>query len=160
MEITYTPWRLPYIQAEEPSGCVFCDAASQEPSFENLVVHSTPDLIILLNRFPYSNGHMLVVPRPHVDSLSGLEARHRSASVEALTRCEHNLRRLFSAQGINVGLNLGRAAGAGIADHLHWHILPRWAGDTNFVTVIGQLRVIPEDLRTSWEKLREAFAEV
>lgn len=158
MDIAYTPWRLQYVQAEEPQGCVFCSVAAQEPSCDNLVVHSTPELVVLLNRYPYSNGHMLVVPRPHVDSLSGLEDCHRKASVEVLTRCEHYLRALFGAQGVNVGLNLGRAAGAGIADHLHWHILPRWAGDTNFVTIVGQLRVIPEDLATSWEKLRNAFS--
>jgi len=158
MDIVYTPWRLQYVQAAPPTGsCIFCDAADAEPCFDNLVLARSDDLLVMLNRFPYTNGHMLVVPRPHVDSLSGLQDRHRRASLEALTRCEGLLRELFCAQGVNVGLNLGRAAGAGIADHLHWHILPRWAGDTNFSTVVGQLRVIPEDLRTSYERLRSAL---
>jgi len=159
MDIVYTPWRMQYVQSAPPGSCIFCDAAGAPPSFENLVLSRSEDLVVMLNRFPYTNGHMLVVPRPHVDSLSGLEERHRHASVDALTRCEALLRDLFCAQGVNVGLNLGRAAGAGIADHLHWHILPRWAGDTNFSTVVGQLRVIPEDLRTSYEKLRDALAK-
>lgn len=158
MDIVYTPWRLEYVQSKAPDGCIFCAAAEAEPAFENLVLLKTPDLLVMLNRFPYTNGHMLVVPRVHVDSLTGLEERHRRASLAALTLCESLLRELFCAQGVNAGLNLGRAAGAGIVDHLHWHILPRWVGDTNFSTVLGQLRVIPEDLRTSYDRLSKALA--
>lgn len=158
MEIVYTPWRLPYVQAKPTEGCVFCAAQEAPPSFDNLVVYSDEDLLIMLNRFPYTNGHMLVVPRPHVSSMTGLEERHRCASVRALTLCEVLLRDIFHAHGVNVGLNLGQAAGAGIIDHLHWHVLPRWIGDTNFCTVISELRVIPEDLKATYDRLAAGFA--
>ncbi|MGA9751055.1 MAG: HIT domain-containing protein [Acidobacteriota bacterium] len=160
MEIVYTPWRLEYVQSPKQAGeCVFCRAFTDEPSLENLVVYRDEELAVMLNRYPYTNGHMLVIPRPHVNSLTGLTPSLRASAAEVLTYCEAVLRRLYHAHGINVGLNLGQAAGAGIIDHIHWHILPRWTGDTNFVTVFGNLRVIPEDLADSFARLGGAFPE-
>lgn len=160
MRFVFSPWRLRYVQSpksEEP--CVFCRAFREAPSRDNLVVYRDGRLAVMLNRYPYTNGHMMIIPRPHVDSLTGLDAATRSAAAEALTHCETVLRRTYSAQGINIGLNLGQAAGAGITDHLHWHILPRWNGDTNFMTVFGETRVIPEDLATTFDRLRAEFPD-
>jgi ATP adenylyltransferase len=160
MRFVFSPWRLQYVQSQKTDeACVFCRAFSEEPSVENLVLYRDGRLAVMLNRFPYTNGHMMVIPRPHVDSLTGLDPDTRAASAEVLTLCETILRRLYKAQGMNVGLNLGQAAGAGITDHLHWHILPRWNGDTNFVTVIGETRVVPEDLATTYARLRPEFPD-
>jgi ATP adenylyltransferase len=159
MEIVYSPWRLQYVTDpdKQRGGCVFCRAFHEEPSLDNLVVYRDEATAILLNKFPYTNGHLLVVPRAHVDSLSGLTAQARAAAIEAVTCCEDVLRRTYHPHGFNVGLNLGEAAGAGILDHLHFHIVPRWTGDTNFTTLFGELRVIPEDLQGVFDRLRRAF---
>lgn len=158
MEFVFTPWRLEYVQsAREPGACIFCRAFEDEPSLDNLVLYRDDMLAVMLNRYPYTNGHMLVVPKQHTDSLTGLSPEVRSAAAEILTHCETVLRRIYKAHGINVGLNLGQAAGAGIIEHLHWHILPRWHGDTNFVTLFGDLRVIPEDLQAVFDRLRPEF---
>lgn len=158
MEFVFTPWRLDYVQSDkQPDGCIFCRAFTAEPSPDNLVLYRDERVAVMLNRFPYTNGHMLVVPRAHTDTLTGLDAPTRAAAGEILAFCEGVLRRVYGAHGINAGLNLGQAAGAGIIDHLHWHILPRWSGDTNFVTLFGELRVIPEDLAGTIERLRPEF---
>ena len=158
MEFVFAPWRLHYVQSEKkPDGCIFCRAFEAEPSFENLVVYRDERLAVMLNRYPYTNGHLLVFPKLHADSLTGLSADLRSALCEVLAFCEGALRAAYNADGINVGLNLGRAAGAGITDHLHWHILPRWSGDTNFATLLGEMRVIPEDLKGTYDRMRPLF---
>lgn len=160
MRFVFSPWRLRYVQSPKAEhSCVFCRAFSEEPSPGNLVLYRDDRLAVMLNRYPYTNGHMMVIPRPHVDSLTGLDAATRSAAAEALTHCETVLRRAYCAQGINIGLNLGQAAGAGITDHLHWHVLPRWNGDTNFITLFGETRVIPEDLATTFERLHAEFPQ-
>jgi ATP adenylyltransferase len=160
MRFVYSPWRLPYVQSKKcEEGCFLCQAFREPPSCGNLVLYRDERLAIMLNRYPYTNGHMLVVPRPHRDSLTGLEPESRAAAAEALAFCEGVLRRLYCAHGINVGLNLGEAAGAGIADHLHWHVLPRWTGDTNFVTLFGETRIIPEELESSYQRLLPEFPE-
>lgn len=158
MDFVFTPWRLDYVQSDkQPEGCIFCRAFTAEPSPDNLVIYRDERVAVMLNRFPYTNGHMLVVPRVHTDTLTGLDAATRAAAGEVLAFCEGLLRRVYNAHGINAGLNLGQAAGAGIIDHLHWHILPRWSGDTNFVTLFGELRVIPEELAGTFERLKPEF---
>ena len=160
MDFVFSPWRLEYVQSDKhPPECIFCRAFEAPPSDDNLVLYRDDRVAVVLNRFPYTNGHMLVVPRRHTDTLTGLDAPTRAASQEVLTFCEGVLRRVYKAHGINVGLNLGQAAGAGIIDHIHWHILPRWTGDTNFVTLFGDLRVIPEDILGTMERLRGEFPE-
>lgn len=160
MDIVFAPWRLEYVRSEKKDeGCIFCRAFACEPSAENLVVYRDRLVAVVLNKYPYTNGHLLVVPKPHVDSLTGLDAETRSAAAEVTAFCESLLRKVYDPHGINVGLNLGQAAGAGISDHLHWHVLPRWAGDTNFITVCGDLRVIPEDLSGVFDRLRPEFPE-
>jgi ATP adenylyltransferase len=160
MDIVFTPWRLDYIRSDKSAeGCVFCRAFTDEPSLDNLVIYRDELIAVVLNKYPYTNGHLLVAPRPHVDSLTGLDREIRAAAAEATVLCEAVLRKVYTPHGINVGLNLGQAAGAGITDHLHWHVLPRWTGDTNFVTVCGGLRVIPEDLSSVLDRLRPEFPE-
>lgn len=158
MRFVFSPWRLDYVTSDKRQGdCVFCAAFEQDPSVDNLVVYRDERMAVMLNRYPYTNGHLMVIPRPHVDTLTGLDPESRAASVEALTYCEALLRRIYCAEGINVGLNLGQAAGAGIKDHIHWHVLPRWTGDTNFITVCGDTRILPEDLAATFARLRTEF---
>jgi ATP adenylyltransferase len=156
----WAPWRLEYIQqAGEASGCVFCDEAggSIDPAV-SLLVHRGDDAIVLLNKYPYSSGHLMVAPRRHLGEISELadsEAleihRHAAAAVDTL-------RAVYGPDGFNLGWNLGRIAGAGIADHVHLHVVPRWSGDTNFMPVLADVKVIPEHLLETRDRLRAAWA--
>jgi ATP adenylyltransferase len=155
----WAPWRLEYIAgADEQDGCVFCDeAAGALPPAESLVVHAGGTALALLNKYPYSSGHLMAAPRRHVGSLAELSddealELHRLAvaGVDALTR-------VYGPAGFNLGWNLGRAAGAGIADHVHLHVVPRWSGDTNFMPVLADVKVIPEHLLETRDRLREAW---
>jgi ATP adenylyltransferase len=156
----WAPWRLEYIQqAGEAPGCVFCDEAggSIDPAL-SLLVHRGEEVIVLLNKYPYSSGHLMVAPRRHLAELAELadaEALeiHRQASSAVET-----LRAVYGPDGFNLGWNLGHVAGAGIADHVHLHVVPRWSGDTNFMPVLADVKVIPEHLLETRDRLREAWA--
>ncbi len=162
MEILYTPWRLQYIESDKTcSGkCIFCEMKDSEPSEESLILYSCPHAFVVLNRFPYNNGHLLIVPREHVSSLTGVPAKTLHRCSELLTFSEQALRKAYNPNGLNAGLNLGEAAGAGIEEHIHWHILPRWRGDTSFVTVLGKARIVPEELVDTYRRLRPFFEEL
>ena len=143
----------------QASQCVFCDAQTQDEG-RALIVAERPSAFVILNLYPYNSGHVMVVPRRHVNTLAALEP-DELGEIAALTRqSEIALTRAYAPEGINVGINLGRPAGAGIADHLHVHLVPRWAGDTNFMTVVGQVRVLPEELPQTAIRLRAIFAEL
>jgi ATP adenylyltransferase len=143
----------------EPQGCVFCSAAS-EPEQARLLLHRGRTCFILLNLFPYNSGHLMVVPNRHIASLADAEPEELN-ELMALTRlAEMALTEAYRPQGLNVGINLGRSAGAGIVDHLHVHLVPRWTGDTNFMSVIGEVRVLPEELEQSADRLRPIFARL
>ena len=162
MEYLWAPWRMAYIQGgagRAPNNeCVFCWAARQpEDSPANLVVARGRYNYVILNRFPYTGGHLMVVPYAHVADLTALEPATRAEMMDLAAEAIALLRDLYRPQGFNVGMNLGRAAGAGIAEHVHLHIVPRWTGDTNFMTTVGQVRVLPEDLETTYTRLREAW---
>jgi len=159
MDIKFAPWRLSYILSPKESGggCVFCRAFTEDPSLENLVVYRDETTAVMLNRYPYNNGHVLIVPRQHLNSLTGLDDAARDSLMRVIAFSEALLRKVYNPMGFNVGLNLGEASGAGITEHLHFHVVPRWNGDTNFITLFGELRVIPEDLSTVFERLREAY---
>lgn len=155
----WAPWRLEYIaQADEQDGCVFCaEALDSLAPAESLRVHSSDAAIALLNKFPYSSGHLMVAPRRHVGTLGeltddeALEIHHLAVgAVDVLTL-------VYGPGGFNLGWNLGRVAGAGIADHVHLHVVPRWAGDTNFMPVLADVKVIPEHLLEARDRLREAW---
>ena len=158
MDYLWTPWRYQYIsQASEADSCIFCAAAADSNDEARLVVHRADHCFVLLNRFPYTSGHVMVVPYAH---LATVEALPDAAAVEMIRlaqRTERILRRVYKPEGLNMGINLGKCAGAGVAGHVHLHILPRWVGDVNFMTSVGETRVMPEDLAVTWKKLNAAF---
>jgi ATP adenylyltransferase len=157
VDYLWTPWRYTYVtEGERPSGCVFCNAGGAASDRENLIVHRAEYNFVILNRFPYTNGHVMIVPYAHVASLASLADEALPEMMRLAREAERLLRAVYRPDGLNMGLNLGRSAGAGIADHLHMHVLPRWAGDTNFMTVTGETRVLPEILTATWEKLSAA----
>lgn len=158
----WAPWRLKYIEnADKMEGCIFCEFPKQDSASDaaNLIVHRGELAYIILNAYPYSNGHLMVVPYQHTASLDCFSDREM-LEVMQLTRLSVKLLRCaFKPDGFNLGVNMGRAAGAGIADHIHWHIVPRWNGDTNFMPVLADVRVIPESLQVVHQRLREALVE-
>ena len=160
MDYLWTPWRYQYVTGAGGKGeCVFCVAGREEQDRENLVVHRAERNFIILNRFPYTNGHVMIVPYGHEATLTALEPGTLSEMMLLARDVERHLRELYRPDGVNMGLNIGRAAGAGIADHVHMHALPRWIGDTNFMTATGETRVLPENLEVTWERLRNAFEQ-
>ena len=158
MDRLYSPWRYGYVAgtSEPASGCVFCQAQSDRAA-DPLVVARTSLAFVILNLYPYNSGHLMVVPARHVASLAELDAGELAELMRLTQRAEIALTEVYRPHGINVGLNLGRAAGAGIADHLHIHLVPRWSGDTNFMSVVGETRVLPEEVPASATRLRPVF---
>jgi len=165
MDRLYAPWRMAYVEqpqkpAADATGCVFCDKAASTDDVASLIVHRGKACFVLLNLFPYNNGHLMVVPYLHTAVLTDLED---AASLELLTlakTAQAALTRAMHPEGYNLGMNLGTAAGAGIADHLHLHVVPRWNGDTNFMPVLADVKVLPDTLENSCRKLREAWASL
>ncbi|HZU15405.1 MAG TPA: HIT domain-containing protein [Candidatus Dormibacteraeota bacterium] len=160
MRNLYAPWRMEYIEAPARPGCLFCRlwAAPPDDDRRNLVVRREEGAMAVMNRFPYNNGHLMVAPRRHAGSLTGLDDDQTLAVMRLVRRSLEVLQALMSPEGFNVGLNLGRVAGAGIPDHVHVHVVPRWNGDTNFLPVLGEVKVINEHLERTWEKLAAGFA--
>jgi ATP adenylyltransferase len=155
MDRLWSPWRLAYVTSTVSGGaCIFCDAADRD---EGLVVASGTHAFVVLNLYPYNSGHLMVVPRRHVASLAALDAAELTEIALLTQRSEIALTEVYQPQGINVGINLGRPAGAGIVDHIHVHVVPRWTGDTNFMSVVGNVRVLPEELPQSAARLRPVF---
>jgi ATP adenylyltransferase len=186
MDYLWTPWRYPYLVNADPGArkgvpealaawpgdchCVFCNliaatrfaveqggSAADADRAANIVLRAEHSFIVL-NAFPYSSGHVMIVPFAHQDSLAALDGPTAQEIMTLAQRTEAVLRQVYTPDGINLGLNLGKAAGAGVAGHLHMHVLPRWLGDSNFMTVIAETRVLPETLEATWERLREGFA--
>jgi len=157
MERLWAPWRLEYVQGTGSSGCIFClgDASDDEA---RLVLHRGQHCFIIMNRFPYSNGHLMVAPLRHVADPGLLDAAEVAELHRLTTVSREILREVCKAQGFNLGMNLGAVAGAGVTDHLHQHIVPRWAGDTNFMPVFADVRVIPQHLQATCQQLRAALA--
>jgi len=160
MDYIWTPWRYQYMK-EAASGkqveCFFCDAAARKDDTETLVVYRGAKSFIILNRFPYTSGHVMVVPYAHVPSLAECDADALDEMMRLAQRVEAAFRQNYNPDGMNIGMNLGRAAGAGVAGHIHMHVLPRWFGDSNFMTVTGETRVHPEELSTTYRRLRTAL---
>ena len=157
MERLWSPWRHEYVtRTESESGCVFCDALTRDEG-RALIVGDGPDCFVILNLYPYNSGHLMVVPRRHVGTLAALHTTELVEMAEWVRRAEIALNEAYGPQGINVGMNLGRPAGAGVLDHLHVHLVPRWTGDTNFMSVVGNVRVLPEELPRTAERLRPIF---
>jgi ATP adenylyltransferase len=161
MDYIWTPWRYQYMKEVESGKqpeCIFCDAAARQDDAETLVVYRGPQTFIILNRYPYTSGHVMIVPYAHVAELSSCDAETLSEMMRLAPRLEAAFRANYKPDGMNLGMNLGRAAGAGVLGHLHLHVLPRWFGDSNFMTVAGETRVHPEDLKTTYQRLRKALA--
>lgn len=155
MEQLWSPWRMEYILGEKQEECVLCLALAADPSEDGdrLIVHRGAHCFVIMNLFPYNNGHLMVVPYAHQSTFEGLSPAALTETMTLANRCVAVLRTALNAEGFNIGINLGKVAGAGIAEHVHMHVVPRWAGDTNFVTTVGHVRCIPESLAESYDKL-------
>jgi ATP adenylyltransferase len=160
MDYLWTPWRYRYIAdaAKDAAGrCIFCEAIGAEDDARTFVVYRGEKCFVILNRYPYTSGHVMVVPYVHVGDLAAAEPAMLSEMMILAQKVETAQERTYHPEGFNIGMNLGRAAGAGITGHIHLHVLPRWAGDANFMTVVGETRVEPEDLATTFERMRKAL---
>lgn len=160
MKHLFAPWRMTYIKGPDAPACIFCDLPTRGPSDQTLVLHKGEHAFIVLNRYPYVSGHLMIVPYRHVASPVDLTAAEWVEMNVLLTRSLRALEAEYHPQGFNVGMNVGRAAGAGIADHVHMHVVPRWNGDNNFVSVLSQTRVIPEDPVETYGRLHRAIRAV
>ncbi len=163
-EHLHAPWRMEYIlKAGKPhEGCIFCDKPCQSVSCDrdNLLIYRGTHNFIILNAFPYNNGHLMVIPYLHTSALTALPGETLNEMMALASQAIRALEQVMHPDGFNLGMNLGHAAGAGIAEHLHLHVVPRWNGDTNFMPVVGNVRVLPEALDITWEKVRAAFEAV
>ncbi len=163
MERLWSPWRHGYIAASgadmsKADSCIFCDAARDPANDErNFVLYRGAHTFVILNLYPYISGHLMIAPYAHLGELDAAPKEATDEIMDLTKRCQTALRETYHPQGFNLGMNLGRAAGAGIADHIHMHLMPRWSGDTNFMTSVAETRVLPEDLATTYRKLREKF---
>ena len=154
MERIWAPWRIQYIQMEKPEGCILCEKPGQNNDAQNYILHRGDKNFIILNSYPYNPGHLMVAPYRHVASLEKLTDEERREHFEIVSRSVRVLRQIFNPGGFNIGINLGKAAGAGIEDHFHTHIVPRWQGDTNFMPVLADVKVLPEALADTYQKLK------
>jgi len=149
---------MEYIEnPDKEEGCVFCNAQAIEDSAENLIAHRGERSYVILNRYPYTSGHLMVIPFVHVSNLEELDAETRTEMMELTSRCTTVLRNIYRPQGFNVGVNIGEAAGAGVLGHVHIHIVPRWKGDTNFMSSVGQTRILPERLEDTYLRVKNEF---
>ena len=156
MDFLWTPWRYAYVTGAHASAdCIFCDAVRRKDDEKTGVIFRGERSFIILNTFPYTSGHLMVVPYEHVDELRKLDAASAQEMMTLAQRAEGALRELYRPDGINLGMNIGQAAGAGVAAHIHMHVLPRWAADTNFMTTISETRVLPESLDVTYSRLKE-----
>ncbi len=155
----WAPWRMAYIEGARGDGCLFCDKPREADDRKNLILHRGPLTYVVMNLFPYANGHLMIVPYRHCADLGHLSPEESLEIMQLTQRCTQVLQRAFRAEGFNIGLNLGKVAGAGIAEHVHLHVVPRWLGDTNFMAVLADIKVMPEYLETSYKKLYPFFQE-
>ena len=157
MERIWAPWRIQYIQMEKPEGCILCEKPKQNKDDLNYILHRGEKNFIILNSYPYNPAHLMIAPYRHVASLEELTEAERHEHFEIVSRSVKILRQVFNPGGFNIGINLGKVAGAGIDDHCHTHIVPRWQGDTNFMPVQADIKVLPEALADTYQKLRGKF---
>jgi len=158
MDHLWSPWRMKYIMDHESGdGCIFCGALEQPDGLENLIVARRERSFVIMNRYPYTSGHVMVVPKEHQPSFELVEADTRAELMELIKDCMQVLRKVYTPEGFNIGANIGEAAGAGIAEHVHFHIVPRWVGDTNFMSTLAATRVLPESLEDTYQRLRAAW---
>ena len=158
MKTLWAPWRMQYLEQPESTGCFFCAALAADDLRSHLALHRDEHSLTIMNKFPYGNGHLLVAPRAHVGKLEDLSDVAYDGLGRAVRRASSVLREVFGPEGLNIGMNAGRAAGAGVADHCHWHLLPRWVGDTNFMPLLAETKVVSEHILTTYDRLAPLFA--
>ncbi|MCK4653018.1 MAG: HIT domain-containing protein [Candidatus Cloacimonetes bacterium] len=156
-EILYSPWRLKYVLSEKDNKCILCITPSEENDKKHLILYRTTLSFVIMNTYPYNNGHLMVVPNNHVPALNNLSKQELYDLFETVQLCEKVINKVYSPDGTNIGLNLGKAAGAGVDEHLHVHIVPRWSGDVSFMTSTAGTRVIPESFDRAFKMLKEQF---
>lgn len=158
-EQLWAPWRFDYVSTADGSsqGCLFCDLPQRDNDRDSLLLHRGEHAFVMLNAYPYTSGHLMVAPYRHGQDIALLDDEELLEINQLVKAACGWVTRVFSPEGFNIGVNMGRAAGAGIPQHLHWHIVPRWSGDTNFMTTVGEVRVIPQDLRETWDRLRQVI---
>jgi ATP adenylyltransferase len=158
MDRLWSPWRYSYVsQAQPANGCIFCEKAAQNRDAENYILHRGRLNFVMLNLYPYTTGHMMVAPYRHWATLAEAEPEALSEMIQLTRAAEQHLQPVYRPSGFNIGMNIGACAGAGVAGHIHMHILPRWTGDSNFMSTVAETRVMPEDLGVTYRKLRERF---
>jgi ATP adenylyltransferase len=161
MDHLWSPWRYRYVSTAEPTAaCIFCTKSQEHRDKENLILYRGQRNFALLNLFPYTSGHLMIAPYEHIATLEEADEETVTEMMLLTRAAQSRLRRVYHSPGFNLGMNIGAAAGAGIAGHIHMHVLPRWSGDVNFMTTVGNTRVIPEDLEDTYRKLAEAFRDV
>ena len=160
MKHLWAPWRIQYIKATPRDDCVFCTLPAEGRDRENYILHRGSLAFVMLNTFPYTSGHLMVVPFRHVADLDALKDGEALELFHLTTGAMDAIRQTYRPEGFNVGVNIGRAAGAGIVDHVHLHVVPRWVGDTNFMPVLGEVKVLPEDLAATYDRLAPALRAV
>jgi len=154
----WAPWRMEYIEkCDRPQTCIFCEKPSQSGDADNLILYRAETAFVILNRFPYNNGHLMIVPFRHTAELEKLQERECSELFRLIVLSQKVLREVMKPHGFNIGMNVGRVAGAGIAEHLHFHVVPRWDGDTNFMPILGHAKVMSEALEQTYAKLKAGF---
>ena len=157
MKQIWAPWRIEYINTEKPAGCILCDKPGQDNDVINYILYRGAKNFIILNAYPYSPGHLMIAPYRHIANLEELAEEERHKHFDIVSRSIQILKQVFNPSGFNIGINIGKIAGAGIDDHVHTHIVPRWQGDTNFMPVLSGVKVLPEGLAATYEKLKGKF---
>jgi ATP adenylyltransferase len=160
MQQMWTPWRMAYIRREKRPGCIFCEMVDADDDSAQLILHRSELTFLVLNKYPYNNGHLMAVPYRHVDTLESLTVEEAADMMAEVSLGIRALRRASSPEGFNLGVNIGKIAGAGVIDHIHTHVVPRWGGDTNFMPVLADVRLIPQDLTETYVELRAAVEEI
>jgi ATP adenylyltransferase len=156
MKILWAPWRINYILGKK-EGCIFCDKLKENKDRENYILLRGKDSFVMLNTFPYNNGHLMVAPYKHVPDFDGLEDSELRELIGLVKKCTQMLKKTLKPEGFNIGVNVGKVAGAGVEGHIHIHIVPRWEGDTNFISIVGKTKIIPESLNDTYRKLLSAL---
>ncbi len=157
MKQIWAPWRIEYIQSEKPEGCILCEKPGQNSDAMNYILYRGDKNFVILNAYPYNPGHLMIAPYRHVASLGDLTDEEIHEHFEIVRQSVNILKQAFNPGGFNIGINMGKVAGAGIDEHVHTHVVPRWQGDTNFMPVLAEVRVIPEALAETYEKLKDTF---
>jgi ATP adenylyltransferase len=158
MDYLWSPWRYRYISTADPSdACIFCAKTAENKDEQNFIVHRARKNFVILNLYPYTSGHLMVVPYEHVATLEDADTDTLVELIELARQAERHLRSVYHPKGINLGMNIGECAGAGVAGHIHMHVVPRWPADANFMTVTGETRVLPEEIGTTYSRLRRAW---